>query len=575
VRPRDAHIPIVLWVCSAVVAHLCVSGGADQVKEREERLSAERADIRAVVKDVRTNVAGSSGTEIEIVLPPDLDAPAPPPTTTDPEKDDDPEKADKVAAVDPPKTPDKPKPEEAKVDPPKPIDPPKPPPEQPKPPPEEKKDEPKPPPDKPIEVAQIEASKKIAIKQAEANKVANPDADRIATNANKVDEEKMARERVLDQDSAHPTAGTNVRGPMNEVGHSEVDKSGQSEQQDGDPKRAPGEAAKMSTEAHHEAPTPPSDKTANKTTGPTGDGAGQTQAPQDASKGANGGAGVASPDTNTANNSPWSIDPANPGGDGRSGSPGKSSKKRDFVPNVRSPGLPIPGAMPGPLQALGGFQQFEKAVGPEILQKEREALGQKIRQEHRGRLDTNKFERWKPAIENYDPSVKLGDETALNAAENPFAEYLHDIHNRLHPIFGDEFLGSGLASSQGLDDMSLVTHVELVLSKDEGKIVRMGVTKRSGSTVFDAVALEALDRASPFGKAPDIIASPDGNVYLHWEFHRDPFDACSTRNAHPIMLKHAPKLKPNLPLPPVKTKRRGEGSSSDEPPRPLLPIRKK
>ena len=103
----------------------------------------------------------------------------------------------------------------------------------------------------------------------------------------------------------------------------------------------------------------------------------------------------------------------------------------------------------------------------------------------------------------------------------------------------------------------------------------MGVTKRSGSTIFDAVALEALDRASPFGKAPDIIASPDGNVYLHWEFHRDPFDACSTRNAHPILLKHPPKLKPNLPPAPSRSKSHVEGSASDDPSGPLLPLRKK
>jgi hypothetical protein len=562
-------------VCSALVVHLCVSGGADQVKEVEERLSGERAEIRAVVKDVRTNVVNpNGGEEVEIVLPPDPDAATPPPATDGPDTEKQPDEADKTPDKDPKKPEDKPKQDVAKIDPPKPAELPKPAPEPPKPPPEEKKAEVKPP-DAPMQVIPVDPSNKIAIKQANPNAVANPDAQRLAKTANKVDEEKMARERALDQDSAQPTAGTNIKGPMNEIGHSEIDRSGQSEQQDGDTKRAPGESAKSSTESSHEAPAPPSDKVAARTTGPTGDGAAQTLAPQEAAKAATGGAGVASPDSPTVANGGWALDPANPGGDGRTASPGKASKKRDFVPNVRNPGLTIPGAMPGPLQALGGFQAFERAVGAETLQKEREAIGAKIRQEHRGRLDTNKFERWKPAIENYDPSVKLGDETALNAAENPFAEYLHDIHNRLHPIFGDEFLGSGLASAEGLDDMSLVTHVELVLSKDEGKIVRMGVTKRSGSTIFDAVALEALDRASPFGKAPDIIASPDGNVYLHWEFHRDPFDACSTRNAHPIMLKHAPKLKPTLP-PPTKSKPRGEGGTSDDPSSgPLLPIRKK
>ena len=44
---------------------------------------------------------------------------------------------------------------------------------------------------------------------------------------------------------------------------------------------------------------------------------------------------------------------------------------------------------------------------------------------------------------------------------------------------------------------------------------------------------------SPFGKPPKAIVSPDGNVYFHWEFHRDPVFACSTMNARPFMLNVA------------------------------------
>ena len=80
------------------------------------------------------------------------------------------------------------------------------------------------------------------------------------------------------------------------------------------------------------------------------------------------------------------------------------------------------------------------AVSEEQLEKERAAAGAKIRSEHRGRYDTNKFERFLPDIENYDPSVKLGNQTALNAAQSAFATYLSTIHNAIHPIFADEFL---------------------------------------------------------------------------------------------------------------------------------------
>jgi hypothetical protein len=68
----------------------------------------------------------------------------------------------------------------------------------------------------------------------------------------------------------------------------------------------------------------------------------------------------------------------------------------------------------------------------------------------------------------------------------------------------------------------------------------MGILRPSGSVTFDRTVLNTLDRAQPFGQAPDVIVSPGGNVYVHWEFHRDPIDGCSTRNMRPFLLKSAP-----------------------------------
>jgi hypothetical protein len=74
--------------------------------------------------------------------------------------------------------------------------------------------------------------------------------------------------------------------------------------------------------------------------------------------------------------------------------------------------------------------------------------------------------------------------------------------------------------------------------------VRMGVTKSSGVTVFDAAALEAITFAAPYGAPPREILSPDCNVHVHWEFHRNKV-ACSTFNARPFMLKAQPKAAPD------------------------------
>src|SRR5690606_22526138 len=133
--------------------------------------------------------------------------------------------------------------------------------------------------------------------------------------------------------------------------------------------------------------------------------------------------------------------------------------------------------------------------------------------------------------------------TALNTAHSPFANYLNTIHQRLHPVFAGQFLGSleRLPGEHPLNDLEMSTNLEIVLRPDDGHIVRMGVTKASGVTAFDIGALDSVKRASPFGAAPQSIVSQDGNVYLHWEFHRLPAYACSTYFARPYKIKVDPK----------------------------------
>ena len=147
----------------------------------------------------------------------------------------------------------------------------------------------------------------------------------------------------------------------------------------------------------------------------------------------------------------------------------------------------------------------------------------------------------RPTIDDGAPAAGLGDAAALNAARVPFATYLATMHNRIHPLFADQALKSleNLPAGRPLNG-KLGVVVEIVLAKDTGELVRLGVIKSSGETQFDIVALAVVARAAPFGKAPPAIASRDGNVYVHWELHSDPFDACTTRNARPFILKSPP-----------------------------------
>ncbi|HEU5074777.1 MAG TPA: energy transducer TonB, partial [Polyangiaceae bacterium] len=191
-------------------------------------------------------------------------------------------------------------------------------------------------------------------------------------------------------------------------------------------------------------------------------------------------------------------------------------------------------------------------IGQKQLIAERARDGERRRSEHQGSWKDQSFQNFKSSIENYVAGVKPGNTTALGTAHSPFANYLNAIHQRLHPIFADRFLTSlaRLPSDHPLNDMEMHTNLEIVLSPDDGRIIKMGITKPSGVTAFDIGALDSVRKASPFGAAPAAIVSPDGNVYLHWGFYRKPDYACSTYNARPYMLKTKPKsAPPEVPAP--------------------------
>ncbi len=582
---RAAGIPIVLWVCAAVVAHLAGGGGAMKAAE----IVHDRDELRAAMRGARQGMRPSelpfellsddAVPEPQAVEPPKDDAPG---DAKPGEADPDAPKLDPAATPPPPKPKpkDETKPDPPKVEPPKPE--PKPEPPKPKPPPlkplvplAEAPAAPPPPPPPPPEADHRQAARQIVKKEQPDN----PTASRIADDANHTDNETVARARAQDQDSAKPSMGANASSAKDEPGNSKDEHSGSAEDHKGDPTHAPGEGKTAATDAEHEKPAPPVPPTPREAPPPSvpglqgKGGKGVAAAPAEPPP-SPGGAGPASPEVIQGEKGTYALDPVNPGGDGKSRVAGRKRPATSFQSPVHVGAIGLGGTgMPGGPQLNLNMAGVEKAVGNEQLNKERAADGEARRVAHRGKWEKNKFDKWRPAIENYEPVVKLDNVTSLNAARSPFATYLVTIHNRIHPIFAEQDLAAldGLPKSDPLNDPKLYTSLEIVLDKDTGKIVRMGVTKASGVTSFDMQALNSVDRAAPFGKAPDVIASPDGNVYLHWEFHRDPFDACTTRNARPFMLKSAPK-KPAKPVGPIR-KAPTPGDDRSAPSGPLVPIR--
>ncbi len=541
---RETNTPLILWICAAVCTHYAFAEGGGVVAQIHEDKSFMAVLGRNVRERVRASeqvfdlaLADNGPAEKEAEPPP----PPPPPKPT---------AAPKPPPTPPPTEKDKPKKEEPKK-------------------PEPKTLVLKAEPPKPQDLAAPLADKRIAVRQhTQPNQADNPNARFIGDEANHVDKETVATLTSHDKDDPNPTPGGNHAGPQDKVGDSERTKIAESEEHDGEKNRAPGEKG-TEFEVQRD-PTPLKNPQqvailAPKAPEPPkvgGDGrTAQQPTPTLAPQLAPGGASPASPDVNQTPNGGWSFNPVRPSGgsgaaadQGAGGSPNKPDAARTGAAQLL--GL---GGQPGPGQVNLNLSHngVVAVVGADQLRKEREADGERRRSEHRGAWTASNFERWRSAIENYVSSVKPGNQTALNTAAVPFASYLNGMHNRIHPIFADNFLGSldTLPKSHPMNDPKVMTRLEIIVTKD-GHLVKMGIIRTSGITAFDIAALDSVNRAQPFGPAPGAIVSPDGNVYLHWEFHRDEVFACSTMNARPFLLTTPPKntdppTTPGTPKPPT------------------------
>jgi TonB family protein len=517
-RTRDVSIPLALWICAAICAHFLFGTGglvvAQVHDDRSELLRLSHAASSLAKRDDQTFEVslGEPGEETKEAAPP-----PPPPPTAEPPK---PKPAETAKPVEKPKQPEPKKKDEKVVV-------------------VEKKPETKALPDEPLK------DRRIAVRQhAKPDQEDNPNAKFIADEANHVDKETRATQTSHDRDDAEPTPGASHKSADTSPGDSEQTKIAESEAHKGEKNRAPGEHGN-DYDVVHEPKIPKLEVISNQTSAAAGGQRGseaQPSSPQTANAQpmpAPGGATPASPDVESASDGTWTFNPARPGGAQGSTPQANAGSSMPNLPGGKmwsTPGLGQ-AAAPGSLNTNLNQVQVAAIVGLDNLRKLREADGERRKSEHRGSWVASNFDRWRSAIENYVSSVKPGNQTALNTARVPFASYLNGMHNRIHPIFADAFLESldSLPPSHPMNDQHLVTRLEIVLTK-EGRLRRMGIVKTSGLTAFDIAALDAIDRAQPFGPAPSAIISPDGNVYLHWEFHRDEVFACSTQGASPFIL---------------------------------------
>lgn len=553
---RDPNIPLFLWVAAAIVAHLTWGGGAEQVAEVFE----ERADVRRFAASVQQHLKRRFSTEIALFE----DVPAP---ESERSPDDTPESVsgppdEARAKAEPPE-------EQAELDeldpipsraPDAPKDKPKPEPDKKQAKAEEKKPEPEPEPKpvKPEELPQekMQAPRRVAVVQhVEDKKQAdNPDAEFLGDDNNRVQEQTQARITATDQDNAKPTPGSQHLGPSDEPGDSHVTDVAQSDDSPGELNRAPSEdklaAAKEAVSVSQPQGIP--EVAGRVQAGPEQSDPGEKgQTARSASR-----AEEAMPSTHSEASGAWQLAKEREARLARAAHEARRHRPASAAGNPNRPldflGLGAEGRTERGVNLNLTPGTALAAIGQDQLAREIQADGERRRSKHQGSWKAVGIERWRPAIENYAATVKLGNQTALNTAAVPFATYLNRIHNRLHPIFAVNYLGflDGLPGNAGLHDKDMKTNLEIVLSQSNGSIVKMGVTRTSGVTAFDISALESVQRASPFGAPPSSIVSPDGNVYLHWEFHRNPLFACSTYFARPYIIKIPQKTAPPRVDPP-------------------------
>ncbi len=183
------------------------------------------------------------------------------------------------------------------------------------------------------------------------------------------------------------------------------------------------------------------------------------------------------------------------------------------------------------------WRQFEETFGAEDLKRQREAYVRQKRSKARG-SSAGRWKKFRAAIENFVTDVKPGNQTALNAAASPFAQYISDVHRRIHREFAYRFINSLPLMSGPFSDPSLHTELEIVFNRD-GSIHKIGVVRTSGFLPFDYGAFESVLRAQPYPEPPAQILSGDGRVYVHWGFYRNP-RMCGTFNATPYILPNPP-----------------------------------
>jgi len=381
----------------------------------------------------------------------------------------------------------------------------------------------------------------------------------IARDNQRVEEETVARLRNYQRDDEEQSAGRVSRAEAPELGNDDEEDVADAREMEGSEVRTPTEQEARAERPREVEEVAPPAVTARGDTGRAGaaeSGSGRVRRAVAGGSGAVGGGRSAERPVIEVDDGQGTFvvarAPERPVGSG----PGSAGGLASATGRRASPGRPGEGRVGERGRGRGAgdegpdlrmsWSELEEVYSPEALRRERETWLRERRSRLRGSNRERAWREFRAAIENYVPNVRPGNQTALNAAASPFADYVAAVHRRIHREFAHRFLRSLPAGGLSpFADQTLNTKLEIILNRN-GTVHRIGIVQTSGLLPFDHGAFTAVMRAQPYPEAPSQILSGDGRVYMHWGFYRNERQ-CGTFNVDPYI----------LPTPPGTPSRRG------------------
>jgi len=180
---------------------------------------------------------------------------------------------------------------------------------------------------------------------------------------------------------------------------------------------------------------------------------------------------------------------------------------------------------------------FERAFA-ERSEQERREYQQQSQAKRRGGLKFGSFTgKVRAALNDNSSWVAAGQQEPLGPRKRTFRAYMYAVHETIHHLFADSFLGSltSLDPDDPLNNFDLMAKLEFEVMKT-GAINDIHVVRSSGNTVFDAAAVDSIYRSGPFPPPPVEILSWNERVYMRWGFYRNN-RKCGLFNAEPYILR--------------------------------------